>query len=165
MPYRKAVADFLAQTRIAVAGVSRQGDIPANAIFRKLRDAGYDVVPVNPSAEEVEGERCFARISDVPGEIDALMIATPPEAAPDLVRECVDRGIQYVWMHRSVGTGSVDDRATQLGREAGLTVIPGGCPMMFIEPVDPFHRCLRWALRVTGSEPEASPSPISPDQR
>jgi len=55
-------------------------------------------------------------------------------------------------MHRSFGQGSVDDEAVKSGQELGLTVIPGSCPMMFCEPVDIAHKCMRWFLRVSGKE-------------
>lgn len=151
-PLEAAVNDFLSGQRIAVAGVSRNGDVPANAIFRKLREAGYDVVPVNPNAEEVEGVRCYHDLASLPEPVDGLIVATPPEAGLDLVRECIQLGIPRVWMHRSFGTGSVNDEAVQLAREAGLSVIPGSCPMMWVDPVDPAHKCLRWFLRVTHKE-------------
>jgi predicted CoA-binding protein len=153
-PLESAVQAFLRGRRFAVAGVSREGNLPANLIFRKLRDAGYEVVPVNPHAEEVEGVRCYAALSDVPGELDGLVIATPPEAAPDLVRACIERGIGQVWMHRLAGPGSVSEEAVALAREAGIAVIPGSCPMMWVEPVDAAHRCFRWVLRATRCEAE-----------
>jgi hypothetical protein len=56
-------------------------------------------------------------------------------------------------MHRSFGSGSVSDGAARLGRERGITVIAGGCPMMYCDPVDPAHRCMRWLLRVTAKLP------------
>lgn len=147
-----AVRDFLSSNRIAVAGVSRDGDVPANAIFRKLRDAGHDVVPVNPHADEVEGVTCYHDLASIPGPVGGLVIATPPAAAVDLVRDCIRIGVPRVWMHRLAGTGSVSDEATELARNAGLTVIPGSCPMMWVEPVDPAHQCFRWLLRVTRKE-------------
>jgi predicted CoA-binding protein len=104
---REAVSDFLAQKTIAVAGVSRDGDLPANHIFRKLKGAGYEVFPVNPNAHEVEGVACFPDLKSVPAQIQGLVIATPAAAADPLVEECIRLGIPRVWMHRSFGAGSV----------------------------------------------------------
>lgn len=89
-----AVAEFLAARRIVVAGVSRSGQAPANAILRRLRDAGHDVVPVNPKAAAVEGAACFASNAEVPGEIEALMVVTHPDAAPGVVRDALARGVR-----------------------------------------------------------------------
>lgn len=147
--YRQAVDDFLAQRRIAVAGVSRDGDLPANLIFRKLRDHGYEVYAVNPSADRVEGAACYKDLAAVPVPLDGVVAATPPDATADVVRQCAELGIPRVWMHRSFGRGSVSDSAVDEGRHDGLTVIAGGCPMMFVKP-DPVHTCMRWVLKVTG---------------
>jgi len=148
-----AVTDFLAQKRIAVAGVSRDGNLPANHIFKKLRSAGYEVYPVNPNTREVEGVGCFPDLASVPAEIDGVVIATPAAAAGPLVEECVRRGIPRVWMHRSFGEGSVSEDAATRCREAGIAVIPGACPMMYVEPVDLAHRCIRWVLDVSRKLP------------
>ena len=151
------VREFLAQRRIAVAGVSRTDtDEAANLIYRKLRDGGYQVFAVNPRAESVEGDVCYRDLGEVPGGVDAVVIATHPEATPQVVRRCAELGIGRVWMHRSFGPGSVAEEAVSLCREHGITVIPGGCPMMFLAPVDIGHRCMRWLLSLTGGLPEAA---------
>ena len=80
-------ADFLAQERIAVAGVSRRGDVAANFIYRKLRGTGRAVFAVNPNADRVQGDRCYHDLSSIPSGVGAVVIATPPRAASGLVRE------------------------------------------------------------------------------
>lgn len=154
MNLQEAVSEFMAQRRIAVAGVSRNPKEAANLIFRKLRSAGYETFAVNPNAAEVEGDVCYPDIGSVPGGLDAVVIVTPPEVTEAVVRDCAAAGVRRVWIHRSFGRGSVSDEAVRYGREHGLEVIPGGCPMMFCQPVDVAHRCMRWVLRVTGGLPE-----------
>ena len=148
--------EFLAHRRFAVAGVSRDPAQPANLIYRRLREKGYEVAAVNPAADTVEGDPCYHRLADVPGGLDVVVIATPPDAAPALVRQCDALGVRRVWMHRSFGTGSVSPEAVEIARSHGITVLDGGCPMMYIEPVDIGHRCMRWVLRHTGGLPEPS---------
>jgi predicted CoA-binding protein len=149
------IADFLAQKRIAVAGVSRNPQTEAaNFIYRKLRAAGYEVFPVNPHATMVEGDHCYPNLKTIPQPVDAVMIATRPEAAEQLVHECAEIGVTRVWMHRSFGTGSVSDAATKFCQDHHITVIPGGCPMMFCQPVDFGHKCMHWILRLTGGLPK-----------
>jgi predicted CoA-binding protein len=140
------VAEFLAGRRIAVAGVSRSGREAANAVFRKLRDSGYDVVPINPRATQVEAVDCFPDLLSVPGTVDALMVVTHPSAAADLVRQAAQRGIRHVWFHRSFGKGSVSQHVLQVCAQAGIRPIVGGCPLMFLEPIDVGHRCMHWWL-------------------
>ncbi len=138
--------DFLAQRRIAVAGVSRDPRQTANLIYRHLRETGHEVVPVNPGAREVEGAPCYPDLRSVPGPVDGVMVVTRPEAAPGLVRECAALGIPRVWMHRAFGAGSLSAEAVRIGREQGMRVIPGACPLMFGRGADPFHRCLGWFM-------------------
>jgi predicted CoA-binding protein len=142
-----SVADFLRGKRIAVAGVSRSGKEAANAIFRKLRDSGYEALPVNPAAPEVEGVRCFPNLASIPGSVDGVVVATHPKVAIELVRQCLDRGISRVWFHRSFGQGSVSEEAVRECQARGVHCIVGGCPLMYCEPVDGAHRCFRWWLR------------------
>ena len=150
------VEDFLAQKRIAVAGVSRKKQEAANAIYRKLKDTGHEVFATNPKAQQVEGDPCYPNLRAIPGGVDAVVVATPPAAAEVIVRECSALGISRVWMHRSFGEGSVSDAAVRYCREHGISVIPGGCPMMFCQPVDVAHKCMRWFLKVTGRLPAAA---------
>jgi uncharacterized protein len=151
---RKAAAEFLAHRRLAVAGVARDGSNPANLIYRRLRADGYHVVPLNPSATRVEGDPCYRTVGEIPGGVDGVIIATPPAAAASVVADCAAAGVERVWLHRSVGDGSVSGDAVALCHQHRITVLPGGCPMMFLEPVDVGHRCMRWILGVTGKLPE-----------
>lgn len=153
---KEAAADFLAAKRIAVAGVSRSEDSAhgGNVVYKRLRDRGYEVFPVNPNAEQVEGDPCYPDLAAIPGGVEAVVIATGAEHAPRVMRDCVAAGVPKVWMHRSFGPGSVSDEATQIGREAGITVIPGGCPLMFEPCDDGGHRFMRVLLQFGGKVPK-----------
>ena len=150
---KEAVDDFLAQKRVAVAGVSRNSGQAANAVYRKLRGAGYQVFAVNPNAAEVEGDRCYSDFASIAGGVDGVVVATHPDVTYRIVKECAELGISRVWMHRSFGAGSVSEAAVGYCRDNGITVIPGGCPMMFCKPVDVGHKCIRWITGLTGSLP------------
>lgn len=152
---QEVAREFLRQRRIAVVGVSRDSAQPANLIYRTLRDRGYEVFAVNPAAEEVEGDRCFARVADLPEDVEGAIVVTPPAATTAVVSECAARRIPRVWMHRSFGQGSVSSEAVELCRKHGIEVIPGACPMMFVEGADAGHRCMRWFLGLLGRLPSA----------
>lgn len=151
---KDAAADFLAQKRIAVAGVSRDSKQPANLIFRTLRDTGHEVFAVNPNADQVEDSPSYHDLKSMPGGVDAVMIATPPGTALKLASECAELGVSRVWMHRSFGKGSVSEEAIDFCRGHGIEVIAGGCPMMFVPGADVGHRCMRWVLNLTGALPK-----------
>src|SRR3954454_6804607 len=97
---RQAAEEFLAQPRIAVAGVSRDPKQPANLIYRRLRDTAHEVFAVNPNAETVEGDACFATVCDIPGPLDGIVVVTTPEVAVKVVGDCVAAGVPRVWLHR-----------------------------------------------------------------
>jgi uncharacterized protein len=151
---KEAATAFLAHRRIAVTGVSRnpQGH-GSNIVYQRLRGRGYDVVAVNPNADHVEGDVCYPDLKSIPGGVEAVVIGTRPDTAPQTVRECVDLGITYVWMHRSFGPGSVSDEATIYGRDHGVTVIDGGCPLMFEPTADPGHKVMRFVCTLTRKVP------------
>ena len=147
-PAPKPVAAFLEAKRIAVAGVSRAGNTPANAIFRRLAETGHEVIPVNPNASEIEGRRCYPSIAAVDGPVDAVMVVTHPSLAGGVAQAALARGVKHIWFHRSFGGGSVSPEALEVCRSGGVEPIEGGCPLMYCQPVDPAHRVFRWWLRL-----------------
>jgi uncharacterized protein len=152
---RQAASEFLANKRIAVTGVSRNPKgHGSNIVYQRLRDRGYEVVAINPNADRVEGDPCYQDLKSVPGGVEAVVIGTRPGTAEATMQECVELGVKYVWMHRLYGAGSVSEIAAQYGRQHGITVIDGGCPLMFNPTADPGHKLLRfWATR-TGKVPK-----------
>jgi hypothetical protein len=152
---KEAASEFLAKKRIAVTGVSRnpQGH-GGNVVYQRLRARGYQVFAINPNADEVEGDRCYHDLKSVPGGVEAVVIATRPETAEATMRECVDLGIDHVWMHRAFGAGSVSDAATEYGRQHGIRVIDGGCPLMFNPTADFGHKAMRFVFTGTGKVPK-----------
>jgi uncharacterized protein len=157
---KEAAGEFLAHKRIAVTGVSRNPkDHGSNVVYKRLRERGYEVFAVNPNADEVEGDRCYHDLASIPGGVEAVVIGTRPEIADETMRECAGLGIHHVWMHRGPGTGSVSDTATEYGRSHGITVIDGGCPLMFEPTADGGHKVLRFFLTMTGKVPKACEAP------
>ena len=146
-PIKEAVSEFLANKRVAVTGVSRRPKTHgSNSVYRRLRERGYDVFPVNPNAQEVEGDHCYPDLKSIPGGVEAVVIGTRPEIADTTMHECAELGVKHVWMHWGAGGTSVSGTATDYGRQHGITVIDGGCPLMFAPTADFGHRVIRVAL-------------------
>ena len=147
------VNDFLAQTRIAVAGVSRNNsDHPVgNLIYQRLKTTGHDVFPVNPNMRTFEGESCYPDLKSIPGGVDAVVVVTRPETTEQIVRDCGDAGVTRVWMHRSMGGkgSSVSAEAVEYCHQHDISVIAGACPMMFGPGADLGHTCMRWVMKFT----------------
>ncbi|MCB0288586.1 MAG: CoA-binding protein, partial [Calditrichaeota bacterium] len=115
---------------------------------------GYEVYALNPKANEVEGDTCYPNLAALPEPVTAVVIATHPDVTLDIVQDCAVNGIHHVWIHKSIDGGSLSDEAVTYCRQHQINVIPGGCPMMFCEPVDVAHKCMRWVLGFTGGIPK-----------
>jgi len=154
--FETKVHDFLAQKRIAVAGVSRnQSHHPVgNLILQRLKKTGHDVFPVNPHMRAFEGERCYPDLKSIPGGVDGVVIITRPEVTERIVHDCAEAKVPRVWMHQSLGKGSsVSPEAVEYCRQHDISVIAGTCPMMFGPGADLGHACMRWLLKLTGGLP------------
>ena len=146
------VADFLAQERIAVVGASDDPKKFGGTIYRALKAHGHTVVPVNRTATTVDGDQCYPNLATVPGEVDGVLVMVHRDQSPQVVRDCVERGITRVWLFRGLGGASaVSHDAIYLCRKNNITVIAGACPMMFLEPVGGFHKFHRVMRHLNGS--------------
>ena len=151
------VQDFLAQEKIAVVGVSDQRETGCNLAYRKFKETGYTVSAVNPRLTSFEGDPCYPDLKSIPEKPDAVFILTNPNVTEEVVQQCVDLGIQRVWMHCLMGTKpglaasmtSVSPEAVRLCRENGIEVIPGSCPNQFLKP-DIGHAIMRGMFRTIG---------------
>src|SRR5512132_1233612 len=155
--FEDRVHEFLAQKRIAVAGVSRDNSHHpvGNLIYQRLKTTGHDVFPVNPHMQTFEGDRCYPDLRSIPGGVNGVVIITRPETTERIVRECSDAGVRRVWMHQSLAKGSsVSPDAVEYCRQHDISVIAGACPMMFGPGVDIGHRCMRWFMKLAGELPE-----------
>jgi len=149
-----AIDEFLAQRRIAVAGVSREpAGHGANIVYKRLRDRGYEVFAVNPEADVVEGDSCYRDLRSIPGGVDAVVIGTPAEATLSVARECRELGITKVWMHHGFGKSSASVEAHEFCRANGIASIAGGCPLMYGSTSDGGHRIMRWIMGLMGRLP------------
>lgn len=156
-------SEFLSKKRFAVTGVSRTpSSHGANVVYRRLRDRGYEVFAVNPNTTTVEGDTSYPSLHAIPGGVDVVIIGTRPDRAEETILECADLGITRVWMHRLSGAGSCSPDAAQVGRQHGITVIEGGCPLMFGPTADGGHKVMRTLFSFTGSVPRKVEEPEIP---
>ena len=151
------VQDFLAQKKIAVVGVSDKRDTGCNLAYKKFKENGYQVFPVNPRISTYEGETCYADLKSIPEKVDAVFVLTSPKVTDQVVQQCVDLGIRHIWMHCMMGTKpglaagmtSVSHPAVELCKANGIAVIPGSCPNQFLKP-DVGHKMMRGMWRMFG---------------
>lgn len=132
MSAQHVISDFLAQKRFAMVGLSRNPKEFSRRLFTTLRQRGYDVVPVCTCMEEIDGVMCFASITEIDLPVQGAMLLTTPAETGNIVVECYEAGITRVWMHSLEGIGSVNPLAIDFCMRAGIAVVPGFCPTMFL---------------------------------
>ncbi|HVP67933.1 MAG TPA: CoA-binding protein [Anaeromyxobacteraceae bacterium] len=141
--------DFLAQRRIALVGVSRNPKHFSRVILRELLARGYDVVPVNPLAGEVEGRRCAARVQEIEPPVAGALLVTPGIRTEEAVRDCAEAGIARVWIHRGAGAGAMTSEAVALAERSGLQVVANLCPFMVLPAAAWPHRVHGFVRRLS----------------
>src|SRR5436190_7108754 len=105
---------FLAQRRLAVVGASDRPQSFGRTVYCALRDHGHEVVAVNPTCETVAGDRCYADLGSVPGDIDGVVVMVHRDRAADVVRAAAARGVTRVWLFKGLGgPGAVSDDALE----------------------------------------------------
>lgn len=137
---RERARDFLEARRIAMVGVSRDEKDFCRLLMRELVGRGYDVVPVNPAATEIEGRRCYPRVQYASPPVEAALLLTPPEGTAQAVRDCLAAGVRRIWMHHGAGRGSASPEALALCAEAGVEPVTGLCPFMVLPGASLPHR-------------------------
>ena len=132
------------QHRIAVVGASDDPQNFGRTVYRELRDHGHDVAAVNPGATTVLGDPCHPDLRAVPGVVDVALVMVGPDRAEEAVSDAIAAGVERIWLFKGVGgPGSVSSGAVQLCTDAGVEVVAGACPLMFLEPTALVHRVHR----------------------
>jgi predicted CoA-binding protein len=149
----ETIQRFLATDRFAIVGVSHSPGEFSRSLWREFRARNYDVVPVNPSASEIDGQHCYARVQDITPPVKAALLMTSPAVTDAVVRDCAAAGVELVWMYRAGGAGAVSRDAAGFCDAHGIAVIPGECPFMFLDHAGWIHRAHGWFRRVTGKYP------------
>lgn len=150
---RAAIDDFLQQKRIAIAGVSRKPHDFSRMMLKEFVQRGYDAIPVNPNATEIDGVHAAAKITDIQPPPDGVLLLTSPERADELVHDCAAAGVKRVWMHRGVGVSAVSAQAREFCLQNGIALIAGECPFMFFPNTGAVHKVHRFFRKLSGSLP------------
>jgi len=154
MKTRDAIDDFLAQRRIAFVGLSTNPKSFSHMVYAELLKRDYEVIPVNPKADQLDGKLCYWSVRDIPGVVDGALVMTPSSASARVVRDCIDAGIERVWLHQGAGgEGAVSDAAVTLCERNDITVIAGQCPLMFLHRTAWFHKVHAFGKRIAGTYP------------
>jgi len=148
------VHEFLDLPRFAFIGVSRNPRSFSRALFRDFKVRGYEILPVNPYARDIDGTLCFQSIRQIVPAPTAALIMTSRNKAKPLVRECCQAGATLVWLYGISGPKDVSSEVLRIGEEYGAGIIPGYCPYMFFRDSSWFHRLHTSAWKFVGLYPK-----------
>ncbi|MBM3125496.1 MAG: CoA-binding protein [Chloroflexi bacterium] len=124
MNNEKILKEILLSTKtIASVGLSSNPEKESFGIVAYLKDQGYRILPVNPTATEILGEKAYPSLSAIPEKVDVVQIFRKPEDVPPVVDEAIKIGAKVVWMQ----AGIVNEEAAQAARAAGLKVVMDAC--------------------------------------
>ena len=117
---------LLSAKTIASVGLSSNMEKESYWIVSYLKEQGYRVIPVNPTADEILGEKAYPDLESIPEQIDVVQVFRRPEDVPPVVDSAIKIGAKVVWMQE----GIVHEEAAQKAREAGLQVVMDACMRM-----------------------------------
>ena len=150
---RGRVDDFLAQRRFAMIGVSRDPRDFSRSLFRDFLARGYQVIPVHPECDAMEGLPCAKSIAAVTPPVEGVLLMTQPAVTESLSVDCAAAGVKRIWMYRATGAGSVSSRAVAFCKSRGIDVVAGECPYMFLPDTPWVHRLHGFVKRISGTYP------------
>lgn len=143
----KIIEDFLQNKEIAVIGASSNKKKFGNIILRFLKARGFNVYPVNPGLNEIEGVKCFPDTKSLPSAVKSAVFVTKPEVTEIVIENiCKEKIITDVWFQH----GSESNKALLAAKQNGLNVINKECIIMFTKPSGfphSFHRFFKKVLR------------------
>ena len=123
----KLIDQVLKKTKtIALIGASTKKERPSNSVMLNLLKRGYKVFPVNPVFEgnEILGQRCFARLADIPHQIDMVDVFRPSKAVPEIVNQAIECKVKTLWLQLNIKHKDAENKA----KSNGILVISNRCP-------------------------------------
>jgi predicted CoA-binding protein len=120
------IRKLLKAKRIAIVGLSDDPSRISHGIGQYLQSQGYTIVPVNPTHDEVLGEKCYSRLEDVPGKIDLVNVFRRPEFCADVAKSAVAINAGGLWLQ----SGIRNAEAKQLAQKSNLPYVENRCIMV-----------------------------------
>ncbi|MBI5253140.1 MAG: CoA-binding protein [Euryarchaeota archaeon] len=119
------IGEILKMKKIAVFGLSKDPAKPSHYVPKYMQEQGYKIIPVNPTAEEILGEKCCKSLSEVQESIDVVNVFRPPNEVLQIVKEAIAKKAKAVWMQE----GTADEEAAEEAKKHGLLVVMNRCIM------------------------------------
>jgi len=137
----KQINEFLDAQPIALVGVSRNPKKFGYAAFKELRDKGMKIIPVNPVADEILGEKSYPSVKQLPADVQSIIVLTKKDKTASVIREAKEKGIKNIWIQQMADSKEAINEL----RDSGINYISGECILMHYKPhsIHKFHGSLR----------------------
>jgi len=147
---KQYINQFLEPKKLALAGVSRDPKKFGNMVYKELKDRGFEVYPINPNIDQINGDKCFKAVNDLPAEVRHLLVITPKIQTLDTVREAVAKGIENFWIQQYSET----KEALDFLKDKPVKLVTRECIFMWLEPVKGIHKFHRTVRKLFGLLPK-----------
>jgi len=117
------ITDILSLQTVAVIGMSKHSSKAAHYVPKYLIDNGYDVTPVNPTAEKILNISCYDSVSEIEGPVDIIDVFRPSEQISFIIRDCIEKKPKVIWLQEGIH----DFESEELARKAGILVVFNRC--------------------------------------
>jgi predicted CoA-binding protein len=137
----KQINDFLDSQPIALVGASRNPKKFGYTAFKELKEKGMKIIPVNPAATEILGEKSYPNVMMLPPEVQSIIIFTKKDQTASVIREAKEKGIKNIWIQQMADTKEALDELT----DSGINFIKGECILMHYKAnsIHKFHGNIR----------------------
>lgn len=120
-----SVEKILSMRVIAVVGLSKDASKPAHYVAKYMKSAGYKIIPVNPTATEILGEKCYKSLAEIPEPIDVVNVFRPASEALEIVKQALLKGAKAVWLQEGIAS----EEAAREARARGMLFVQDKCMM------------------------------------
>ena len=144
------IQKFLEPRKMAIVGASRNPKKFGGSTFKELLEIGFEVYPVNPNTDEIQGVKCYKSVEDLPADVEHLYIVTPKYETELVANAAVRKGIKMIWIQKKSET----TEAVKTIENAGIPLIYNKCILMFASPVKGVHGFHRFLTKAFGGYPK-----------
>jgi predicted CoA-binding protein len=137
--------EFWQHSSFAFVGHTAKKGFPKLS-FGALKRQGKKVFAVDPSVDQIEGEKTYADLRSLPEKVEAVVLEVPKEETLPLMKEAAEAGVKDVWIHMNRDT----PEALEFARQQGINVLTGTCAVMYADQSLSYHALHRWVNKLLG---------------
>jgi predicted CoA-binding protein len=137
----RQINEFLDSQPIALVGASRNPKKFGYTAFKELKEKGMKIIPVNPQADEIMGEKSYPNVKMLPPEVQSIIVFTKKGITASVIRDAKEKGIKNIWIQQMADSKEAIDEL----KDSGINFITGECILMYYKPhsIHKFHGRLK----------------------